>query len=378
MNRPYGRAQLTRRTIYSIIWDLDITASTLWFEAVFIFLLILINGFFAGSEIAVVSSRRSRVGQMEQEGRRGARVVSGWLKEPEVFLATVQIVVTLVGALASALGGAAAIEFLKPRLESIPEFAHWAHALAIALVVLPITYLSLVIGELVPKSLALISRENMAVRVAFPIHWLSKAARPLVWLLTASTRAVLFVLGRKKVPKEMFASEEEIRFMIQEGGTHGIFDQAEQQMIPKVFDFSNLQIKDVMVPRSQIFAIDIVTSREDLLSKVSEEGFTRVPVYHGDLDKVVGILHIKDLIYILILGQAVILHDLIRPAVFVLKTTQAQDLLKLFQKQRLHMALVQDEQKKTVGLVTLENLIERIVGDIKDEHDIADEGRAHP
>ncbi|OGR88611.1 MAG: hypothetical protein A3A86_01415 [Elusimicrobia bacterium RIFCSPLOWO2_01_FULL_60_11] len=357
---------------------MDITASSLWFEAVFIFLLILVNGFFAGSEIAVVSSRRSRVGQMEKEGRRGARVVSAWLKEPEVFLATVQIVVTLVGALASALGGAAAIEFLKPRLDAIPQLSRWSHALAIALVVLPITYLSLVIGELVPKSLALISRENMAVRVAFPIHWLSKAARPLVWVLAESTRAVLFVLGRKKIPKEMFASEEEIRFMIMEGGTHGIFDQAEQQMIPKVFDFSNLQIKDVMIPRNQIFAVDIGISREDLLSKVPEEGFTRVPVYQGTLDKVAGILHMKDLIYILSLGQAVILQDLIRPAVFVLETTQAQDLLKLFQKQRLHMALVQDENKKIVGLVTLENLIERIVGDIKDEHDAAEEGKGHP
>ena len=264
MNRPYSRPQLTRAAIYPIIKKLDIIASPLWSEAVFIFLLILVNGFFAGSEIAVVSSRRSRVGQMEKEGRRGARIVSGWLKEPEVFLATVQIVVTLVSALASALGGAAAIEFLKPRLETLPELAPWAHALAIALVVLPITYLSLVIGELVPKSLALISRENMAVRVAFPIHWLSKAARPLVWLLATSTRAVLFVLGRKKVPKEMFASEEEIRFMIQEGATHGIFDQAEQQMIPKVFDFSSLQIKDVMVPRNQIFAIDLRISPHHL------------------------------------------------------------------------------------------------------------------
>ena len=356
---------------------MDITASSLWFEALFILLLILINGFFAGSEIAVVSSRRGRLGQMESEGSKGAKIVSGWIKEPEVFLATVQIFLTLVAALASALGGAAAIEFLKPRLDAVPALAPWSHSLAIALVVLPITYLSLV-GELVPKSLALMSREKIAARVAYPIHWLSKAARPLVWLLAASTRAILFVLGKKKMPKEMFASEEEIRFMIMEGGTHGIFDQAEQQMIPKVFDFSSLQIKDVMIPRSQIIAIDIGISREDLLAKLPEEGFTRIPVYQGTLDKVAGILHMKDIIYILSLGQAVILQDLIRPAVFVLETTQAQDLLKLFQKQRLHMALVEDEHKKIVGLVTLENLIERIVGDIKDEHDTADEGRAQP
>ena len=355
---------------------MDFSVSAVWFEALLILVLILVNGFFAGSEIAVVSSRRSRVEQMGRDGTRGAKIVSAWLKEPEIFLATVQIVVTMVGALASAVGGAAAIEFLKPRFEAKPALAPFAHALALAAVVLPITYLSLVAGELVPKSLALMFRERMAVYVAHPIHWLSKAVRPLVWALAMSTRAVLFVLGNKSVPKELFASEEEIRFMIQEGGTHGIFDQAEQQMIPKVFDFSNLQVKDVMIPRNQIFAVDITISREALLNKLPEEGFTRVPVYQGTLDKVVGILHMKDLIYILSLGQAVILQDLIRPAVFVLESTLAQDLLKLFQKQRLHMALVQDQGMKIVGLVTLENLIERIVGEIHDEHDAGEETKA--
>ncbi len=353
---------------------MDFSVSLVWAEALLIFVLILINGFFSGSEIAVVSSRRSRIAQFESEGRLGAKQVSAWLKEPEVFLATVQIFIALVSALASAVGGAAAIEFLKPRLKEIPLIARWAHPVSIALVVVPITYFSLV-GELVPKSMALIFREKMALKVAPPIHWLSKAARPLVWLLSISTRTVLFIFRQKSVSKEMFASEEEIRFMLKEGGTHGIFDQTEQQMIPKVFDFANLQVKDVMIPREQISAVPLTISRDDLLIHVTEEGFTRMPVYKDSLDKVVGILHIKDLIYILSLGQAVILQDLIRPAVFVLENTLANDLLKLFQKQRLHMALVQDSNHNTIGLVTLENLIERIVGDILDEHDISEEGK---
>ena len=352
-----------------------ISTHLLWFEALLIFLLILVNGFFAGSEIAVVSSRASRIRQMEKEGRRGAKVVSIWLREPEIFLATTQTAITLIGALASAIGGAAAIEFLKPRLKDIPVISQWAHPLAIAFVVVPITYLSLVLGELFPKSLALLYREEMALSLATPIHWLSKAARPVVWFLALSAKSVLTLFGKKGLSKDMFVSEEEILFLIKEGASQGVFGLTEQQMIPKVFDFSDLQIKEVMVPREQIFSIDINISREDLLAKVSEEGYTRIPVTQGSLDKVVGILHMKDLIYIVSLGRAIILRDLIRPSVFVLETTLARDLLKLFQRQRLHMALVQDQNRRVVGLVTLENLIERIVGDIRDEHDPAEESK---
>ena len=369
-------AALTLRQRYTIIGTLDISAHVLWFEALFIFLLILVNGFFAGSEIAVVSSRRSRISRLEKDGRRGAKIVFAWLKEPGIFLATTQTAVTMIGALASAIGGAAAIEFLKPRLREIPMISQWAHPLAIALVVVPITYLSLVLGELFPKSLALLYREEMAVKVAYPIHWISKAVRPVVWFLALSAKAVLFLFGKKGRSKDMFVSEEEILFLIKEGASQGVFDSTEQQMIPKVFDFSDLQVKEVMIPREQIFAIDLNISNADLLAKVSEEGYTRIPVTQGSLDKVAGILHMKDLIYIISLGRAIILQDLIRPAVFVLETTLAKDLLKLFQRQRLHMALVQDERRQIVGLVTLENLIERIVGDIRDEHDPAEEAKA--
>ena len=342
---------------------------TIWIEILFIFFLILINGFFAGSEIAIVSSRRSRLNQMAKEGKSGAATVSGWLKEPEVFLATIQIAVTTAGALASAVGGVIAVEYLKPVLHDMQVPAPWAEPLSICAAVVMISYLSLVFGELVPKSLALLYREKMAAPASVPIRWLSKIARPLVILLTYSTRAILFFLGKKDVSKEMFASEEEIRFLIKEGGSQGIFDQTEQQMIPKVFDFSELKIRDVMIPREQITALDVTTPRDLLLTRVTEEGFTRLPVIQGTLDKITGILHMKDLIHIITLGRIIILQDLIRPAVFVLESTLAKDLLKLFQKQRLHMAIVQDSRGHTLGLVTLEDLLERIVGDIRDEHD---------
>jgi putative hemolysin len=340
------------------------------FEAVLVVFLILLNGFFAGAEIAVLSARRSRIDRWIQEGKRGAKTVAGWLKEPEAFLATVQIGVTLVGVLASAVGGAAAVEYLKPKLLNVAPLARWAEPLSIAIVVVGITYLSLVLGELVPKSLALIYRERMACLVALPIRALAKTATPLVLLLTSSTRLILRLLGRKEIPKEMFISEEEIRFLIKEGGDQGVFDQTEQQFIPKVFDFSELQVKDLMLPREKIVALEAATPREHLLRKVSEEGYTRLPIYKETLNNVVGILHMKDLIHALNLGRLIVLEDMLRPAVFVRDVTPAKELLRLFQRRHLHMAIVQDVAGRTVGLATLEDLVERIVGDIQDEHDV--------
>lgn len=342
---------------------------TVWFEIILIFILILINGFFSGSEIAVISSRRSRIDQMAKQGKIGAHWVAQWLKEPEIFLATIQVGVTLAGAMASAIGGAAAIEFLKPQLMKIEVIAPWSEPISIGLVAVMIMYVSLIFGELVPKSLALIFREKVATLVALPIHWFSKIIRALVFILTYSTKGVLLLLGQKKIGKEMYASEEEIRFMIQEGASEGIFDQTQQQMIPKVFDFSEIKVKDLMIPREQIAVLDVRTPRDIILSKVFEEGYTRLPVYQGSIDKIIGILHMKDLFYMINLEEIVILQDLIRPAVFVRETDLAKNLLYLFQKQHLHMAIVQDFNKRTIGLVTLEDLIERIVGDIRDEHD---------
>lgn len=334
-----------------------------------IVLLIGLNGFFAAAEIAVVSSRRSRIHQLAKEGSKGADIVARWLKEPEVFLATVQIGVTFVGALASAVGGASAIRFLTPWIERFDLLAPWAESISIGIVVVAISYLSLVLGELVPKSFAMTYRESLATLVARPINVLSLIARPLVYLLTQSTRAVLLLFGRKEIPKELFVSEEEIRFLIKEGGAQGIFDQTEQQMIPKVFEFADIRIGDLMVPRERMSVLDITTPRDKLLDVVAEEAFTRLPVFKGDIDHIVGVLHMKDLIYMVSLGQVIILQDLLRPPVFISPNAHAKDLLKLFQKQHVHMAVVQDAGR-TVGVVTLEDLIERIVGDIRDEHDV--------
>ncbi|MBI4217586.1 MAG: HlyC/CorC family transporter [Elusimicrobia bacterium] len=338
-------------------------------ELVLILILILLNGFFAGSEIAVVSSRRSALHRMAKDGKHAASIVSKWLKEPEDFLATVQIGVTVVGVLAATVGGATAIQFLKPELEKLVWIGLWAEPIAIMLFALAITYLSLVLGELVPKSLALTHREGMALFIARPILLLSKIATPFVHILTGSTRLILRLLRQKEIPKEMFVSEEEIRFLISEGASQGIFDQTEQQMIPKVFDFAEVKVKDLMIPKEKISGINIAMNTDHLMDAVAGEAYTRLPVYKESLDHIVGILHMKDLIYAFTLGKIIILQDLIRPALFVSESALAKDLLKLFQKRHLHMAVVQDDHEKTKGIVTLEDILERIVGDIQDEHD---------
>lgn len=342
---------------------------TFWFEAILIVALILLNGFLSGSEIAVISSRRSRIAQIMKTGKKSAHIVDLWLKNPEIFLATVQVGITLVGVLASAVGGAAAIEFLKPKLTEIKILSKWAEPIAISIIVIPITYLSLIFGELVPKSFALIYKEKMALLVSWPIHWFSILVKPLVAILTVSTKCVLFCLGQKKNPKELFVTEEEIRYLIKEGGDQGVFDSTEQQMIPKVFDFAEKRVKEIMIPREKVTALNVKTPQEQLLNRVAEEAYTRFPVYRDDLDHIIGILHMKDYIYALTLGKLIILQDLVRPSVFVRDTEMAKNLLSFFQKRRIHMAIVQDGNNRTVGLVTLEDIIETMVGDIKDEHD---------
>ena len=184
-----------------------ILPQSIWFGILLIFFLILINGFFAGSEIAVVSSRRSRMDQLAREGKSGASIVSKWLKEPETFLAVTQIMVTLAGALASALSGVIAVEHLKPAIERWPLFSRWAEPVSIVLVVVAMTYLTLIFGELVPKCLGLSYRERIAILVSLPINWIAKAARPMVLFLTQSTRMILFLLGLKGVSKDLFVSE---------------------------------------------------------------------------------------------------------------------------------------------------------------------------
>ncbi len=345
--------------------------SRLWLEALLIGILILVNGFFAGAEIALISARKSRIQQLTAAGDPRARRVAFLQEDPDRFLATVQIGVTFVGTLASAVGGAAALRALAPLLRSIPVplLASIAEPLALALTVVAIAYTTLILGELFPKSLALRHAVPLALWAAGPIDWLARATAPLVRLLTASNRTILRLLGQKGRPERAFVSEEEVKHMVQEGRAQGVFDQTEQELIHSVFEFTEASVKDVMIPRPRIQAIDVDTPVEQVLAFIIETGKSRYPVYRAALDDVLGILYDKDLFRLLAEKKPIVLTDILRPAFFSPETAQVSHLLKIMQRRRMPMALVVDEYGGVDGLVTIEDLIEEIVGEIQDETD---------
>ena len=348
----------------------------LWFEVALIFFLIMANGFFAASEIAVIATRKTRIDSLVEKGVRSAVAVARLKEDPDRFLATVQIGVTLVGTLASAIGGAAAIEFLKPMIESLPVplVSRWGESVALLLVVLPIAYLSLVLGELVPKSLALRFSERIAVLVAHPIDLLSRLTSFPVRILTASSNAVLWLFGGKDAGGASFVSEEEVKSLIREGAAKGIFDETEKELIHSVFEFADTPVKAVMVPRTEIHAVDVKTPRDEILKSFVESGFSRIPVYDGDMDRVVGILYNKDIFRALQEKGEFRAQDLLHPPFFVPSSLPISQLLKELQRKRSAMAIVVNEFGEVEGLATLEDLLEEIVGEIRDEYDREERG----
>jgi putative hemolysin len=348
----------------------------IWFEAFLIFILILANGFFAASEIAMIATRKSRIDALLERGVKSAAAVARLKNDPDRFLATVQIGVTVVSSFASAIGGAAAIAYLKPQIESLPFpfLARWGEAVAIFVVVLPIAYLSLVLGELVPKSLALRYSERIACLVARPIDLLSRATSFLVKTLTASSNAVLWIFGGKDNEGAGFISVDEVKSLIREGAARGIFNETEKELIHSVFEFADTPVKAVMIPRTEIHALNVHASLAEVAKSFVESGFSRIPVYDGELDRIIGILYNKDIFKALQEKSDFRVREHLHPAFFVPSSLPISALLKQLQRRRLAMALVVNEFGEIEGLATLEDLLEEIVGEIRDEYDREERG----
>jgi putative hemolysin len=349
---------------------------SLWLEASLIFILILANGFFAASEIAIIAVRKSRIDALLEKGVSSAASVARLKNDPDRFLATVQIGVTVVSTLGSAIGGAAAIGFVKPYIESLPlGTAHqWAEPLAILCVVIPIAYLSLVMGELVPKSLALRFSEQIAFLVARPIDFLSRVSSFLIKILTASSNAVLWMFGRNEVEGASFISVEEVKSLIREGAAKGIFNETEKELIHSVFEFADTAVKAIMKPRTEIYAIEAGASLNDIAKVFVESGFSRLPVYEDDLDRIVGVLYNKDILKALHERGDFRMRDHLHPAFFAPSSLPISELLKQLQRRRLSMALVVNEFGEIEGLATVEDIVEEIVGEIRDEYDREERG----
>jgi putative hemolysin len=342
---------------------------TIWIELVLIAVAILANGFFAGSEIAAVSARISRLAQLRQEATAGAAKAMSLKENPERFLATIQIAITAVGTLASAVGGATAIEALTPWLTGLglPRAEDWAEPVALGIVILAITYGSLVVGELVPKAVALRNPERTACLVAPVISWLSRVSAVLVRALTMSTSAVLRVLGQGRMYESPFISEEEVRYLVREGAAKGIFEQVEEELVHNVFGFADTTVREIMTPRPHIQGLDIATPAAEVLRKAAEIGHSRIPVYRDTEDQPVGIVLLKDLLRAVAEGTPPSLAALTRQPFFVPETARISFLLREFQRHRQNLALVVDEYGGVVGLVTVEDVLEEIVGEIREE-----------
>jgi putative hemolysin len=344
----------------------------LFFEAFFIGLLILLNGYLAGSEIAVVTARKSHIKQMAESGKKNAKAFLRLKEEPDRFLATIQIGITSVGALASAVGGAAAVKVIKPALQLVPlkPISLAAEPIAIGIVVIVITFFSVTFGELVPKSIALMHPETIGLRTARAIDFFSRITAIFVKILTFSTAIVLRPFGEKPFTERAYITEEEVKMMIQEGRKHGVFEPTEEKILQSVFEFTDMSVKEVMVPDTQMVMIQIDKPVKEIASLIEEEQFSRYPVYGREPNDIRGILYAKDFLTTLAKTGQIDIRKIIKPPYFIPETMKISLLLREMQKKRIHMALVVNEYGGISGLVSLEDLIEEIVGEIRDEYDI--------
>ncbi len=343
----------------------------MWYDILLIIIFILLNGLFASAEIAVVTLRRTRVKQLIDEGNKRAVILDNFRKQPNRFLATIQVGITLAGVLASAIGGVAAVEIIKPMLKNvpIPLISASSQAIAIGIVAAIITYFFIVFGELIPKSIALSHPESTGLLIAPFIEKFSKLVMPFVQILRGSTNLLLKPFGKRAFSERGYISEEEIKLLIEEGKERGIFEAEEKELIHSVFEFTDMSVKEVMVPSTQMVMISLSMSMEDIKTIIAEEQFSRYPVFGKDLNDIRGILYAKDFLTTLAMGRADI-RKLIKPPFFIPETMKISNLLREMQKKRIHMALVIDEYGGVSGLVTMEDLLEEIVGEIRDEYDV--------
>lgn len=339
-------------------------------EIVIIVILVLINAVFSGAEIAVVALRKNRIEELAAQGKGSARAVLALRAQPETFLATVQVGITVVGATAAAFGGSSLAERLEPLLAHTPWLKEHAEGVALAIVVSAVSFLSIVVGELVPKSLALRSAESYALLVSRPLLMLSTIAKPLVWLLSSTANVLLRPFGDSTTFMEARHSPGELTQLVEEAAQAGTVHPEAAEIVTRALALPELTVAEVMVPRQAVVAISQHSSMDEIRRVLLEQTHSRLPVYDGSIDNVVGYLSVKDVIAVAWEQQLLILRDIIRPAFFVPEMKKAVDLLKELRSRRLPFAIVVDEHGGMSGIVTMEDLLEELVGEIFHEHEV--------
>jgi putative hemolysin len=328
-----------------------------------ILLLIIVNGVFVMAEMAVVSSRKTRLQQLANEGGRGAQMALDLAAHPDRFLATVQIGITLIAILTGAFGERTLTERLSTSLQRLPQIAGYSESIAFAIVVALITYVSLVVGELVPKRLALHNPEQIASAMSGLLNFLSRLGAPVVALIGGSTRVVMATL-RLHPPEGPPVTEEEIKVMMEKGAEAGVFEEAEHDIVKSIFKLGDRVVSALMKPRRDVVWLDIEEPFSENQKKLASSLYSRFPVGQGSLDNVLGIVQTKDLLTRCLAGSKIDLKENLRPPLFVPEGLPALRLLEMFKKSRTHMALVVDEYGGVEGLVTLNDILEDLVGEV--------------
>jgi len=344
--------------------------STVIIELLVIAVLIFINGFFACAEFAVISIRKSRIAHLVAAKDSRAEIIEAFQNDPHRLLAVAQIGMTLVGATASALGGIVAVEHLKPILQtsSIAIISNAAEPIAVSGVVITLSYIILVVGELVPKSIGLQYADPAALHFARPLELVSRFGVVFVWILSLSSRGVLRLFGIRS-REQGFITREEVQHIVSEGHEAGAFTAAENEYIKNIFDFTHTTVREVMVPRTRMVALDLDQPKEALFGTVLENQYSRYPVYKGDIEEIKGFIHAKDFFGEMVRDPSFSVASIVRPPFYVPEGKMVNDLLKEMQRKRVHIALVVDEYGGLSGMVTTEDLLEELVGEIEDEHD---------
>ena len=339
-------------------------------DILILILLTFLEGFFVAGEIALVSIRRSRVEQLVEEGSSSARRVRRLLDDPGRFLAVSQLGLTVIGFFASAYAAVSLVKTFAKILEGFGIDPSNSETISLVVVTILLALFTIIFAELVPKTLALANTDRFALTLSFPIDFLARALGPLIKLLTGITAAITRLFGAN-VTNEAQITAEELRLIVERGGEQGILEAEEEQMINAVIELGERRLHEVMIPRIAIVALPASATLEETIDKVVEEGHSRVPVFEESIDEVVGILYAKDLLPFLKTSSKPrpAIRTLLRPPVFVPESMTVDDLLHEFQRRKVHIAIVLDEYGGTAGLVTIEDLLEEIVGEIQDEFD---------
>lgn len=341
---------------------------SLWIPIILVLILILINGLFSMTEIAIVTSKKSRLEKLEEEGNKKAQVALKLANNPNQLLSTIQIGITLIGVVTGAFGGATIASQVTPYIQKVDFLAPFASELSYIIVIGLSTYLSLILGELVPKRIGMNNPEGVSMAVAKPMYFFAKVGKPIIWFLSRSTELVLKILGVKP-KKEPEVTEEEIAQLIEQGVYSGVVEEIEQDMVEQIFYLGDKRLGDILTPRTQIVWIDLEKPLEENLVKMLESNYSRFPAGRGSLDDFAGIIHTKDIFAKMAKNEPINLTDCVRDTLILPEPMKVFQALEALKKSGQHEAMVIDEYGGIEGYVTMHDFMENIVGDLPEMDD---------